>query len=482
MTPAYPHRWKAMFVLLAASFMNLLDVSIVNVALPNLQSDLVANDRELEWIVEIYILVYALCLLPFGRLGDIVGRKGMFIAGVIGFGVASALCGAAPSIGWLVLARGVQGMTAAMMSPQVMAIATTLFAPPERPKAFSLFGLVAGISGVAGPVASGLLLHADFFHLGWRLVFLVNVPIAVATVAVAAVRVPRLEPHPGLKNDWLGIVLSVAAISCLVYPLVEGRANGWPAWSFAAIACALVLLAAFTAWESRRARLGQSALLPMMLLSNRDYLVGVGAILVFFSALQGFFLVYAVFLQQGFGFTPLQAGLSTAPFPIGLLIATVVGARVPDLRLKILTGSLLLVIAFAVLGLLVRNATGADIGPASLALPLLIGGAGAGWCISSLFQSVMRTVPLKDAGAGSAAMQVIQQVGAVVGIALVSALFFSAVDNPGGPHPQEAFKDGFMHTVAYEVAAYLLVGAAALAMKFAPPAHAGARRPVTDRS
>lgn len=472
----YARRWPAMFVLLAASFMTLLDVSIVNVALPSLQASLQADPRQIQWVVEIYILAYALGLLPLGRLGDIVGSKGMFLLGVSGFAAASALCGAASSAPMLVMARGLQGLAAAMMSPQVMAIAQTMFPPKERASAFSLFGLVAGVAAIAGPLASGLLIHADFFGLGWRLVFLINIPIGIATIAAAMAIVPRRAPHPGLKNDWAGIALAGAAILCLIFPLVEGRVHGWPSWSFVLMAASLLLLTLFVRWEQRQGRNGGSALLPIDLMANRDYLVGSGALMVFFSAMQGFFLVFALFLQQGFHFTPLQAGLATAPFPIGVLAATVLGGRLPDLKRKIVGGALLLTAASAALGVTVHNAS-AGIGVLSFLLPLLVGGVGAGVCISSLFQAVMRTVPLKDAGSGSGAVQVVQQVGGAVGIALATVIFFSGTAQPAlaDGQAEAAFRSAFLYTLAYQGVAYLVVAGMALAMKFELPSPAALR-------
>jgi MFS family permease len=349
----YARRWPALFVLLAAWFMNLLDVSIMNVALPSLQNGLHASDSAIQWVLEIYILTYALCLLPFGRLGDIVGRKGMFAAGVGVFTTASVFCGAAPSVEALIAARGLQGLGAAMMSPQVMAIAQTMFPPKDRARAFPLFGLTAGLAAISGPLASGLLLHANFFGLGWRLIFLVNLPIGLLTIAAALAIVPRSPKHEGLRNDWLGIGLAAAAILCLIFPLVEGRTHEWPLWCFVAIAAFAPLLAAFVAWERFQAKSGGSALLPIYLMSNRDYLIGAGAILVYCSALQGFFVVFAIFLQGGLQFTPLQAGLATAPFPVGVLAATIVSGRIASLKAKIMGGALLLVGAFGALPFIV---------------------------------------------------------------------------------------------------------------------------------
>lgn len=467
---SHPGRWPAMAVLLTASFMNLLDVSILNVALPSLQADLQADERQLQWVIEIYVLVFALGLLPLGRLGDIVGRKAMFVSGVAVFTLASALCGFAPDAPMLLAARTLQGLGAAMLSPQVMAIAQTLFAPKERAAAFSLFGVVAGAAAIAGPLAGGVLLHADLFGLGWRPVFLVNLPIGLAVLLAAWRRMPHCPPHPGLKNDWPGIGLAAAAILCLVYPLVEARAHGWPAWAFALMAASLPLAAAFVAWEHGRAKRGGSALLPIHVMAHRDYRLGSVAIMVFFSGLQSFFLIFALFLQQGLQFSPLQTGMATAPFPLGVLLATGVAGRLQDLRGKVIGGAVLLGAAFVGLALMLPGVSAASGTPAFM-LPMAVGGVGAGVCIASLFQAVMRTVPLKDAGSGSGAVQVIQQLGTALGVALVSSMFFGGIERhaAAGHAAQAAYIASFQHTLLYQIGACGVVVLMALAMTFEQP-------------
>ncbi|WP_437677706.1 MFS transporter [Sorangium sp. So ce131] len=469
----YERRWAAMFVLLAAWFMNLLDVSIVNVALPSIQNNLRASERGIQWVVEVYILTYALGLLPLGRLGDIVGRRGMFIAGVVAFTGSSAFCGVASGAEMLIAARALQGLGAAMMSPQVMAIAQAMFPPKERASAFALFGLTSGLAAILGPLASGILIHANLYALGWRWVFLINIPVGLVTVVAATSMVPKYPAQANLRNDWIGIGLAGAAILCLIFPLVEGRVHGWPLWCFITMAAFIPLALSFVRWERAQATTGGSSLLPMYLMKTRDYVVGASAIMVFFSSLQGFFLVYAIFLQAGLQFTPLQAGLATMPFPVGVLVATLTAGKFKNLKWKIISGSALLIGAFGALATIVQAASAT---PSSLDFvsPLFVGGVGAGTCISSLFQAVMRPVPLKDASSGSAAVQVIQQIGGALGVALVSSIFFSGIGAQRGPgeHVQEAFKAAFQHTIVYFIGAYLVVAALALVMKFGLPNHA----------
>ncbi|MBJ7308881.1 MFS transporter [Rugamonas sp. CCM 8940] len=468
---AHPRRRLAMFILLSASFMNLLDASILNVALPDLQRRLAASDRALEWIVTVYIVTFALGLLPLGRLGDILGRKGMFMTGVAGFTLTSMLCAAAPSSTALILCRALQGLTAAMLAPQVMAIAVTMFAPKDRARAFALFGLIAGLSSMAGPLLGGMLIQANLNDLGWRWIFLVNLPIGLLTLAGAWFWLPKPQPGPNQGNDWVGIALAAAAILCLLYPLIEGRAHGWPMWSMAALAAVAPLLLGFVGWERRQGRLGRAQLLPLELMASRDYLLGAIGALVFFSALNGFFLVFVICLQHGLGFSAMKAGLTSSAFPLGVLLATGVSVRLSSLKLKIAGGALLLVAAHAVLWGVMARSAGI---PAALpmALTLLAGGLGSGVAVAALFQTVMRTVPLPHAGVGSGALQVFQQVGAALGIALVSQLFFSALQSAErtGVAPGPAYVQAFGQTVWYYIVAYALVAASVLWFKFGPPA------------
>lgn len=461
----YALRWPAFFTLLAASFLNLLDVSIINVGIPSIQNNLLASDSQIQWVVEAYLVTYALGLLPFARLGDILGRRVLFLTGMILFILTSGLCGLAQTPEMLVFSRGLQGLSAALMSSQVMAIAQTMFPPKERPRAFPLFGLVGGLSGIAGPLVAGLLLHANFFALEWRLLFLINLPLGLLTLAAALKWVPRCPPHPGINLDIMGVALATATILCLVYPLIEGRVAGWPTWIFLLLIASAPLLMSFAWWEKLRSAEGASTLIPLHIMSNHDFLLGSGALLVFFSALQGFFLVFALFLQQGLGFSPLQTGLSIVPFPVGIVLATFVGARFVNLKVKILAGSLALIATFLTLGALTNFMT-ESLGPINFTLPLLVGGLGSGLCISSLLQAVMRTMPLKDAGAGSGTVQVVQQVGASIGIAIISMMYFSSTADT---QSVAAYKTAFSHTIVYQLCAYLLVGAAALVMKFEQP-------------
>lgn len=479
--PPDPRRWVALVVLLIANFMNLIDVTIVNVALPSMQTGLAATDTQIEWVVAVYILVFALGLLPFGRLGDILGRTKLFLWGVAGFTAASALCGLAPNIEFLIFARAVQGLAGAMMTPQVLAIATVTFPPHERGQAFSLFGLSAGLASVCGPILGGLLIDAQLFGLDWQPIFLVNVPVGIVTVIAGLYLIPRLEGHPSLRNDYVGIALFGLSIVAVVFPIVEGRAYGWPLWTFAMIAIGLVGLVAFFLWQRARAARNEPQLLNYDLLTNKDFMFGAFVVTIFASGIPGMFMVISLLLQGGFGFSPLESGLTNTPFSVGVLVASFIAGRLGSryLRGRLAAAGTLLVLGIGSLHFIIAG-VGDTIDHWSFLPSLLIAGIGLGLGFSSLFQLVLANVPPRDAGAGSGSLQAFQQVGGALGVALVGELFFTTLGRgmAAGSTPHAAFANAAAFALWYQIAAFALVLILAFFFKapkrpmgFAPPQH-----------
>ena len=457
---ADPRRWPALFVLLIANFMNLVDVTIVNVALPSMREGLGATDSQIEWVVAAYVLAFALGLLPFGRLGDILGRTNMFLWGVAGFTIASALCGLSPNIEFLIGARVIQGLAGAMMTPQVLAIATVTFPPQERGQAFSLFGLSAGLASVCGPILGGLLISAQLFGMDWQPIFLVNIPVGIAAVIAGYFLIPRLPGHATLKNDYVGIALFGLGIVCVVFPIIEGRAYGWPLWAFAMIATGAVLLVGFVLWTRARAQAGLPQLLNFDLITNRDFMFGAFVITVFASGIPGFFMVISILLQSGFGFSPLESGLTNTPFSVGVLLASFIAGKLGSnfLRGRLAVAGAMLAGGIATLHFIIA-ASGDSIDRWTFLPPLLIAGIGLGLGFSALFQLVLRNVPHRDAGAGSGALQAFQQVGGALGIALVGEMFFGSVSAgfAAGNAPHAVFAEAASYALWYQVGSFLLV-------------------------
>jgi EmrB/QacA subfamily drug resistance transporter len=458
--PPDPRRWPALFILLIANFMNLIDVTIVNVALPSMREGLGATDSQIEWVIAAYILAFALGLLPFGRLGDILGRTTLFLWGVAGFTVASALCGMAPNIEFLIGARVVQGLAGAMMTPQVLAIATVTFPPHERSQAFSLFGLSAGLAAVCGPLLGGVLISANLFGLDWQPIFLVNIPIGIAAVVAGWLFIPRLPGHAGLRNDYVGIGLFGSGILAVVFPIVEGRAYGWPLWAFVMMVAGVALLVAFVLWTRNRAANGQPQLLNFDLITNKQFMFGAFVVTVFSSGIPGMFMVISLLLQGGFEFTALESGLTNTPFSVGVLIASVIAGRFGAryLRGRLALAGALLSFGIAWLHFYIAGVTD-SIDHWAFLPPLLMAGIGLGLGFSSLFQLVLANVPPRDAGAGSGALQAFQQVGGALGVAIIGQIFFSDLGNSfaSGGTPHAAFAGASSLALWYVVGSFALV-------------------------
>ncbi|MCW4113643.1 DHA2 family efflux MFS transporter permease subunit [Aurantimonas sp. MSK8Z-1] len=473
----HPRRWLVLATLLLAGFMNLIDVTIVNVAIPSLKADLGASDADVEWVVAAYILAFALGLLPLGRLGDIVGRKRMFLWGVGAFTLGSALCGLAPSIGTLVAARFFQGLSGAMMMPQVLALVQVTFPPHERGFAFSFFGVTAGLASVAGPLAGGALISADIYALAWRPIFLVNIPIGIFAVAVGSLLIPPTERARGTAIDLVGVLLATLAVFAVVFPLVEGRELGWPLWSFVMLGAALPLAALFILWQRRQAERDAPQLLPISLIRNRHFVLGLGMVTALFSGLPGFFFVIAIFLQIGFGFTPLQSGVATIPFPAGVFIASLISGRFGSRHAKqrLVVGPLILASGMAIF---YATVLGLDdtLTHWDLVLPLGVSGLGMGVTIAPLFATILTVVGPRDAGSGAGALQAFQQAGGALGVALGGQIFFGML---GDADTRDAYRASLQMSLIYEMAVFLLLALLASRLRIGTPAGAAGADPAS---
>jgi len=400
------HRNLAMFVLIFASFMDLLDVTIVNVALPSMRTSLDASAAHLEWIVSGYMLAFAVVLITGGRLGDIAGRRTVFLVGVTGFTAASLAASLATNGDMLVATRVVQGGFAALMVPQVLASVQALYAPKERAAVFGVIGGVAGMAAVIGPVLGGWLVSADAFGIGWRSIFVLNVPVGIALILATLAVVPNTRSTHPMKLDLAGFVLGTSALVLLVYPLIEGRQQDWPVWIWALLAASLVLFAVFVWHQRRLAASGGSPMVPMSLFSHRGFSAGSVVQASFQGSLAGFALVLTLYLQLGLGFSAIGAGLVLLPFSLGAFVGS--GTSVP-LAAKagkqlVILGALLMAGAVAWTRWVVADA----------------GSALSEW-------DTVATVDVRDAGAASGVYSTFQQFGAALGIAIIGTVFFSKV-------------------------------------------------------
>ncbi|MFE3199800.1 MFS transporter [Embleya sp. NPDC059237] len=452
-----PRRLAAFVLTLAATFVDLVDASVLNVALPALRADLHASTTQLEWAIAGYTLAFAAGLITGARLGDRLGRLRVFQVGLAAFTLASALTGAAGAPGPLIAARVAQGTAAALMVPQVLAMLRVEFPPEEQSRAATLYGLVFSVGGIGGPLLGGALLHADLFGLGWRPIFYVNVPIGVAALIGTAVLGRESRAERAADADGRGLVLSTAALLTLLFPLVEGRALDWPWWCVPVAALCPVLLYALLRHERALAHRGGTPLFEPALLRLRATAGGVAAATLFFAG-TAYTLVLSVHLQTGVGLSPLRAALTMAPFAVGVGLFSPFATRLRPLgrRLAVL-GSLVLAGAMGAV-LVVVGHEGERLRPWHLAPWLLIGGVGMSMASGVLVATVLARTPARHAGAAAALVGTAIQVGVAAGVALVGTVYFGLLD--AGHSPTEAAVGGLSTVVAL----YVLAAPAALVL------------------
>lgn len=463
----------AFFTLITALVLEIVDVTIINTALPAMQADFAARGHDLggsaaQWIAAGYSLAFGLLLILGGRLGDIYGGRAMFLAGVAGFTLASLLCGAAADPHLLIAARVFQGAAGAIMAPQVMAVIQILYDPVERIGRLAWFGVIGGLAGIAGPIIGGLLLSADIAGLGWRTVFLINLPIGVAAFAAGWRYLPREVAHKGARIDVIGTLAFGAALAAMLFPLVRGEHAGLDTGSMALLAASPLLMWAAWAGLNRRARAGKPVIFDPELLHNRLFRTGALIGLIFSAANTGFLFVFAHALQSRLGYSPLQTGLVHIPFSAGVMLGMGFLGRRYLARygkwVMVCAAIALIVADSAALGWLALGNLGLP-----LLLPaLLLAGIGMG-CLSGPVSPVaLARVDRSHAGAASGILKTVLQMGSAFGIALVGSAYFAL----GGPDAN-AGAGGLYAALAVMLA--LLLGCLALALSlpgqiFAPQA------------
>jgi EmrB/QacA subfamily drug resistance transporter len=453
--------WQTLAILLIGSFMALLDVTIVNVALPSIQHGIHTGNSTLEWVVSGYALALGLALIPAGRIGDNIGHRKTFLIGLVVFTLASLSCSLAHNAAEITASRLVQGFGAGIYTPAITSFIQILFSGKARSKAFSIFGAIIGLSTALGPLIGGLLVQAGGASLGWRLVFLVNVPIGIVLFPLAYKMLPRdSEVTKRHQVDPTGIGLLSTGLLLLLIPLVEGQEQGWPLWTYICLVLAIPVFYGLWVRENRLERIGKEPLLATHLLRESSFAAGSLLALVYFASFTSIFFTLSIFWQDGLGRGALATGLAIVPFALGSMISASqsdkVSARIG--RWVLVIGCSLLAIGLLLL-LLVLHLGGATIGAWSLALPLFIGGIGNGLFIAPNQDFILASVPRQDAGSASGMLATAQRVGSALGIASVGTLFFSNIH----VKPEvNALGKAFSH--ATEVATLLNVGLVIIAV------------------
>ena len=423
--------WLVLLTVLGADVMDLLDSTIVNVGAPSIARDLHASSTQLQWVIAGYTLAMAVALITGGRLGDLYGRRRMFLIGIGGFTAFSALSSLATSPEMLIGARCLQGLAAAIMLPQGLSIIRSVFPPAQAGAAMGIFGPVMGIAATLGPIIGGALVQADLFGSQWRSIFWVNIPIGLAALVAAVRLVPRDQPHgkdvPTL--DVAGMLLTGLGMLLLVYPLIEGRVKNWPPYMFVMMAAAVPVFAVFWLQQRSRQKNGRTPLITPSLLTKRAFTGGLVFGLFFFSAMGALFLVLMLHLQLALGYSSLHAGLTGIPFSLGAVIGAGLsgGLLAPRYGRKVLHGGVVLMAAGigGVAWTISANGTGLttwDLVPA-----YAVCGIGLGLLITTFFSMVVSAVDDHETGSAGGVINALQQLATSLGVALFGTLYFNGM-------------------------------------------------------
>jgi len=421
----------ALLIVALAFVMDLVDSTIVNIAIPSIQSNLGASFATIQWMVAGYSLTFALLMITGGRMGDVFGYKKMFLIGVAGFTVASLLSGVAPTSLVLVIARLLQGAMAALMVPQVMSLMQVMFKPQERGSVMGLFGMLGGLGASLGPIIGGLVLKANLFGWDWRPIFLLNLPIGIFALIAGMRYLPEgKSPHP-LHLDIKGTFMVIVGLSLLVFPLIEGRDLGWPVWTLIMMAASVPVLAIFGWYETRKHGRDQSALIVPSLFKVKTFISGLVLNILLESVMIGFFLTLTLLMQIGLGFSPIVAALTGLPTAFGMTISFVlVGQKlvVKFGRNVIGIGCAVLAVGLLYVGWLVSS-YGTSTSPWAFAPGLFAVGMGLATIMAPIFSAALQDVDPGHAGAASGVLNAVQQVGAAIGIAIIGVIFFGQLTN-----------------------------------------------------
>jgi EmrB/QacA subfamily drug resistance transporter len=448
----YRLRWIVAGVVLASAVMDLLDATIVNVAAPPIHLDLGGAASTVQWLSAGYTLAFAVLLIAGARLGDIFGRRRLFLVGSAGFTLSSIACSVAPNIGVLILFRALQGAFGALMIPQGFGLMKQVFDDEaEMDKALGLFGPATGVAMLAAPIVAGVLIGANLMGTGWRLIFLINAPIGLVTLLLAARSLPGGATHPDIKLDILGVWLVGLALVAIIYPLIQGWTEGWPAWCFVMLAGGAILLFAFLLYERRR---GDNPLIEPTLLTNRRYMGGVAVVLALFGAFGGLLLCVSLYGQLGEGWSPIQAGLTLTPMVLGMILGMIgSNAAVHRLGRHLLHVGIVLIAAgaggLALMLIGTHAASSWDLVPG-----LFLIGAGVGATIGQLFRFILSSVSMDEVGSASGVFEAVQQLSTALGVAVLGTIFFSTLN---GHLPTDALRVTAWACIAPLAAAFVLV-------------------------
>lgn len=458
-TPSGEPGSGAMWVVLTATFMAVLDFFIVNVAIPAIQQDMTAGESTVQWIVAGYGLAYGAGMITGGRLGDTFGRRRIFTVGLTLFTLTSLLCGVAPSSAVLVVGRLLQGASAALVAPQVLAIIRTVYTGKALVRAFTMYGFVMGVAAVFGQLIGGLLMKMDVFGLDWRACFLINLPIGAAALLLVPKYVPESKAPVRSRLDPIGMVLITAALVALLIPLIQGREQGWPAWTWILLLGSVVLFGAFLAFERQLISKGGAPLIDPAMFRDRAFTAGLLTQLVFWMGQASYFLILALFLQYGRGLDPLEAGVVFAALGGGYTLSSALAGKVAAKmgRQVLALGGVLTTVGLVLTSIpVIVDGVGGSVW--WLVPGLAVDGIGMGLVVAPLALTVLARVSPQYAASASGVLTTALQVGNSLGVAIIGLIFFGALDPAKGAAGfGHAYNLSLIYSAAIGVVVALLV-------------------------
>jgi EmrB/QacA subfamily drug resistance transporter len=425
--PGYKHRWLVLTVVLIAEMMDLLDATIVNVGGPALAEKLHATPTDLQWVIGGYALALGSGLILGGRLGDRFGRRNMFLFGLIGFTLASLACAFAPTVLALIVLRFIQGFLGAMLLPQGFGLIRDAFPPAEFGKAFAAYGPAFGLGGILGPIIGGFLIQANILDLGWRAVFLVNVPIGIVATILSYRFIQKTDADKTIKIDIFGALLVMVASGLLVYPLIKGQEAGWPLWTYLMLIGSVLGFLLFARLEFAARKKGKTSLIDPTIFKKRAYTFGLAGLGLYFAGFTGIYLILTLFLQFGEKFTSSEAGLGNIPIALGSAIGgTISGAFLAEKiggRYTLQIGAAIQVIGIALLWFALPGLANFSIW--QLVPALVVSGIGTGLIAAPIFDTILSTVEPQQSGSASGVLSAVQSVFSSVGVAIFGTVFFN---------------------------------------------------------
>jgi EmrB/QacA subfamily drug resistance transporter len=448
--------------MMMAEVMDLLDGTIVNVAGPSLKRDLGASPSSLQWIIGGYTLALGAGLILGGRLGDRFGRRNTFLGGMFGFTAASVLCALAQSSNELIAFRLLEGLAGALLLPQGLGLIREAFPPQELGKAFAVSGPIYGLGGILGPIIGGFIIQANIWHLTWRAVFLVNVPIGVVGVVAGWLLLPRRKGDTAVSLDVLGGVLIAASSLLLILPLIQGRVDNWAAWTFVSLLASPVGFYLFSLRDKAVEKKGLTPLVKASLLRKRQYLIGTGGILLFFAGFTGVYLILTLFLQIGEGFNASQAAVANIPIAVGTALGGTLSGAVLSEKLgrdTLHLGALLQLAGALLLWQSLGNVTHFSVW--HLVPGMVVSGLGTGLIVAALFQTILSSIDHDEIGSGSGVLTAVQAIGASAGVAVFGTLFFNRATHGD-------FAGGFRDALVAQVVLILIFAVATLGLDRRP--------------